>query len=125
MDYTVKKSKRKTYSISVGRDGTVEIKAPLRRSKTDIEKILKKYSPWIEKNIAKQSEKAKQKTDRGRNCRLKVKSKNCFSRKNTVLQENYRGRANRGKNHKRHNSLGFLQWYKFNLLFLQGNAFKQ
>ena len=59
MDYTVKKSKRKTYSISVGRDGTVEIKAPLKRSKTDIEKILKKYSPWIEKNIAKQSEKAK------------------------------------------------------------------
>ena len=49
MDYTVKKSKRKTYSISVGRDGTVEIKAPLKRSKTDIEKILKKYSPWIEK----------------------------------------------------------------------------
>ena len=60
MDYTVKKSKRKTYSISVGRDGTVEIKAPLKRSKTDIEKILKKYSPWIEKSIAKQTEKAKQ-----------------------------------------------------------------
>ena len=38
----------------------MEIKAPLRRSKTDIEKILKKYSLWIEKNIAKQSEKAKQ-----------------------------------------------------------------
>ena len=59
MDYTVKKSKRKTYSISVGRDGTVEIKAPLRRSKVDIEKILEKYSPWIEKSIAKQTEKAK------------------------------------------------------------------
>ena len=60
MDYTVKKSKRKTYSISVGRDSTVEIKAPLKRRKTDIEKILEKYSTWIEKSIAKQSEKAKQ-----------------------------------------------------------------
>ena len=116
MDYTVKKSKRKTYSISVGRDGTVEIKAPLRRSKTDIEKILKKYSPWIEKNIVKQSEKAKQ----GR----KLTEEEIADLK-TVLQENHRGRANRGKNHKRHNSLGFLQRYKFNLLFLQGNAFKQ
>ena len=52
MDYIIKRSKRKTIAITVEKDGTVVVKAPLKRSKKYIESLLVKYSRWIEEKKA-------------------------------------------------------------------------
>ena len=52
MEYTIKRSKRKTIAISVEKDGTVIVKAPLKRSKKYIESLVVKYSDWIEEKKA-------------------------------------------------------------------------
>jgi len=52
MNVTVKKSKRKTVSIQVNSDLSVTVRAPLRISKRDIDKILKEKEAWILKHIA-------------------------------------------------------------------------
>ncbi len=53
LEYKLIRAKRKTVGITVGKDGTVTVRAPQRLSKKEIEKILKKHTEWIRK---KQSE---------------------------------------------------------------------
>lgn len=48
MEYTIKRSKRKTISITVEKDGRVIVKAPLRRSNNYIDNLVFKYNDWIE-----------------------------------------------------------------------------
>lgn len=52
-EYKLIRAKRKTVGITVGKDGTVTVRAPQRISKKEIEKILLKHTEWIRK---KQSE---------------------------------------------------------------------
>lgn len=47
MDYTLLRSRRKTVSLSVRPDGTVEVRAPLRLSKDSIDRFVEEKSPWI------------------------------------------------------------------------------
>lgn len=47
MDYTLLRSRRKTVSLSVRPDGTVEVRAPLRLSKASIDRFVEEKSPWI------------------------------------------------------------------------------
>lgn len=53
MEITVIKSNRKTISIQVNPDLSVIVRAPLRTSKKDIDRILKEKEIWILKNIEK------------------------------------------------------------------------
>ena len=54
MEYKVIRSKRKTVSIRVKPDLTVEIRAPYGADQAIISDILEKHSAWIEKSIEKQ-----------------------------------------------------------------------
>lgn len=54
--YHVKKSKRKTVSLSVTRELEVLIRAPLKMTDTEIEKLIVKHKTWIEKHLLKQKE---------------------------------------------------------------------
>ncbi|MBE6587132.1 MAG: M48 family metallopeptidase [Ruminococcaceae bacterium] len=51
-EYKLIRAKRKTVGITVCRDGTVTVRAPARLSKKEIEKIIEKHRPWIEKKQA-------------------------------------------------------------------------
>jgi len=52
INYTLKRSKRKSISVSVSKDLTVVVKAPLKMPKRDIEAFVKKHADWIEKQTA-------------------------------------------------------------------------
>lgn len=52
MEVTVIKSNRKTVAIRINPDLTVTVRAPLRATKKDIEKILQEKESWILKHIA-------------------------------------------------------------------------
>ena len=54
MEYKIIRSKRKTISIRVKPDLSVEIRAPYSAGKNVIEEILKKHSAWVEKSIERQ-----------------------------------------------------------------------
>ena len=54
MEYKVIRSKRKTISIRVKPDLTVEIRAPYGADQKIINKLLEKHSDWIEKSTEKQ-----------------------------------------------------------------------
>lgn len=49
IDYTLTRSRRKTIAIYVRPDGSVEIRAPLRCAKSEIERFVKSKTQWIEK----------------------------------------------------------------------------
>ncbi|GHU94654.1 zinc metalloprotease [Clostridia bacterium] len=49
MTYTLTRSRRKTLAIHIKPDGLVEVRAPLRLAKTEIERFLAAKSDWIEK----------------------------------------------------------------------------
>lgn len=49
MNYTLTRSKRKTIALSVSKDLTVTVKAPLKMPKRDIEAFVAKHVDWIEK----------------------------------------------------------------------------
>ena len=51
MEYTVIRSGRKTVAIHLNQDLTVTVRAPWRASKSEIERILQKKKPWIEKHL--------------------------------------------------------------------------
>lgn len=51
MEYTVIRSGRKTVAIQLNQDLTVTVRAPWRASKSEIERILQKKKPWIEKHL--------------------------------------------------------------------------
>ena len=49
MEYTLTRSRRKTVTIRVLPGGELEVKAPLRFPKAEIDRLLEKKSGWIEK----------------------------------------------------------------------------
>ncbi len=51
MNYTVKKSKRKTLSLKVTKEGEIIVAAPLFLSDTEIEKFVLSHKRWIEKRL--------------------------------------------------------------------------
>lgn len=60
MDYILTRSRRKTLSIVVRADGTVEVKAPQRCSKERIEQFLAEKSDWIEKYVSQNKARTEQ-----------------------------------------------------------------
>ena len=48
MEYTIKRSKRRTLAIKVCRNGSVEVLAPLRLNLAEIERFLVEKSGWID-----------------------------------------------------------------------------
>ena len=52
INYTLTRSKRKTIALSVSKDLTVIVKAPLKMPKRDVEAFVAKYADWIEKQTA-------------------------------------------------------------------------
>lgn len=50
-DIKITKSKRKTISLQIKSDGSMELKAPLQMSDTQIQDFLNKKSDWIEKHL--------------------------------------------------------------------------
>jgi predicted metal-dependent hydrolase len=55
-DYTLTRSRRKTLAIHVKPDGAVEVRAPLRLSKSEIERFVSSKSRWIEQKQAQITE---------------------------------------------------------------------
>lgn len=51
MEYTVKKSNRKTVALQI-RGGELIVRAPMKMSKCDIERFVNEHSEWIEKHLA-------------------------------------------------------------------------
>jgi len=60
MHYTLTRSRRKTTGIYI-RNGQVEVRAPLRLPKREIDRFVLEKEPWILKGLAKQQAQAKQK----------------------------------------------------------------
>ena len=58
-DYTLVRSKRKSVAIQVDSDCNITVRAPLRISQKEIDKILLEKKAWLEKNIILQREKKK------------------------------------------------------------------
>lgn len=52
-EYIIKRSRRKTVSLTIKHDCTVEVHAPLTLSKRQIDEFVSAHSDWIEKNIIK------------------------------------------------------------------------
>ncbi len=59
--YTLKRSRRKTISITVKPDCTVEVRAPLTVSNTKIDEFVASNGTWIENNLLKARQLAEQK----------------------------------------------------------------
>ncbi|MCL2224239.1 MAG: M48 family metallopeptidase [Defluviitaleaceae bacterium] len=60
MTYTLTRSNRKTVAIHV-RNGEVEVRAPLRMPKRDIDRFVSEKENWIAKNLSKQQSQAEKK----------------------------------------------------------------
>jgi predicted metal-dependent hydrolase len=56
----IKRTKRKTLSISIERDGRVIVKAPYHVSQKKIDAFILSSQDWIEKHVAEQKRKARQ-----------------------------------------------------------------
>lgn len=56
MEYTLIRSDRKTVSISITREGTVEVRAPQRLDEKKIRAFVESRQSWIEKHLARQQE---------------------------------------------------------------------
>lgn len=52
MDYTLRRSNRKTLAIHITREATVEVRAPLRLSQQRIDAFVQEKTPWIEAHLA-------------------------------------------------------------------------
>ncbi|MBQ7115990.1 MAG: M48 family metallopeptidase [Clostridia bacterium] len=59
-DYTLIRSKRKSVSIQVDADCNIIVRAPLRLSQKELDKILLEKKVWLEKAIISQREKKKE-----------------------------------------------------------------
>lgn len=55
MDYTLTRSNRKTLALYV-RDGTVEVRAPLKTPKCDIDRFVSSKDKWIRDKLTKSNE---------------------------------------------------------------------
>ncbi len=58
-DYTLVRSKRKSVSIQVDENCNITVRAPLRLSQKEIDRILLEKKSWLEKTIISQREKQK------------------------------------------------------------------
>lgn len=58
-DYTLVRSKRKSVAIQVDADCNITVRAPLRLSQKEIDKILLEKKTWLEKAVVSQREKKK------------------------------------------------------------------
>lgn len=58
-DYTLVRSKRKSVAIQVDENCNITVRAPLRLSQKEIERILLEKKEWLEKTIVSQREKKK------------------------------------------------------------------
>lgn len=58
-DYTLVRSKRKSVAIQVDENCNITVRAPLRLSQKEIDKILLEKKDWLEKTIVSQREKKK------------------------------------------------------------------
>lgn len=63
MNYKIIRSKRKTASLRIAKDGTVEVRCPLKLSSTFIEEFVQSKQEWIDKYIAIRQQQNKQKTN--------------------------------------------------------------
>lgn len=59
INYTLTRSNRKTIAIYV-RDGEIEVRAPLRAAKRDIDRIVESNEKWIQKKLAASTERLSQ-----------------------------------------------------------------
>jgi predicted metal-dependent hydrolase len=64
MQYELIRSKRKTVSLEVRRDGSVIVRAPLRMSKKEIEKFVSSHEKWLENAVRRQSERRSREVER-------------------------------------------------------------
>ncbi|MCL1866057.1 MAG: M48 family metallopeptidase [Oscillospiraceae bacterium] len=55
LEYSLTRSRRKTIAIYI-RDGEVEVKAPMKAAKQDIERFIQSKQSWISDNLAKSKE---------------------------------------------------------------------
>jgi len=62
MEYDLMRSKRRTIAIYI-RDGTVEVRAPLRMTKSEIEKFVKSKEKWIVDKLALSIQHSKQRAE--------------------------------------------------------------
>ena len=58
-DYTLVRSKRKSVAIQVDADCNITVRAPLKLSQKEIDKILLEKKSWLEKTIVSQRQKKK------------------------------------------------------------------
>ena len=62
IDYTLTRSDRKSLALYV-RDGVVEVRAPLRAPKSDIDKFVASKEKWIADKLAKSNERMEQRSN--------------------------------------------------------------
>ena len=55
MDYILKRSKRKTIGLEITDEGLV-VRAPMRASKREIERVIRQHRTWIDRNMAKRTQ---------------------------------------------------------------------
>ena len=58
-DYTLVRSKRKSVAIQVDENCNITVRAPLRLSQKEIDRILLEKKEWLEKTIISQRQKRK------------------------------------------------------------------
>lgn len=64
IDYTLKRSKRKTASIQIERDGQVSLRVPMRMLIREIEALVEEKEAWILRHLAKRQEINRRKNER-------------------------------------------------------------
>lgn len=64
IDYVLKRSKRKTASIQIERDGQVSLRVPMRMLIREIEALIKEKEAWILRHLAKRREMNLKKNER-------------------------------------------------------------
>ncbi|MDR2932592.1 MAG: M48 family metallopeptidase, partial [Oscillospiraceae bacterium] len=52
MEYTLIRAKRKTISIAIKPDGTVEVRCPVRMPKRDVDLFVTRHTDWITRHRA-------------------------------------------------------------------------
>jgi predicted metal-dependent hydrolase len=56
IEYTLVRSRRKTVAIYITKDAAVEVRAPMKMPKTDINKFIAEKEKWIEKALARRGQ---------------------------------------------------------------------
>lgn len=120
LEIDIKRSKRKTVSIFIERDGTVSARVPETLTENEIEEVIKSKEYQIHKNLAEWEQLNDKRTERdfvngqsflylGRNYRLRITNNDS----NTLNLKN--GRFLLPKNHQERAKELFISFYKANL----------